>query len=89
MLAETYLQHNRAEEGLVAVAEAMELMKRTEDHMWLAELARIEGELRCLQGALASEAEGHFQRALMIARGQHARAFELRAATSLARLWAD
>ena len=47
MLAETYLQHNRAEEGLVAVAEAMELMKRTEDHMWLAELARIEGELPC------------------------------------------
>jgi predicted ATPase len=87
MLAETYLQHGRAEEGLVAVAEAMELMKRTEGHMWEAELARIEGELRRLQGASAGEIEGHFERALTIARGQNAKAFELRATISLARLW--
>jgi predicted ATPase len=72
MLAETDLQHNRAEEGLVAVAETMELMKRTEEHMCQAELARIEDELRSLQGASASEAEGHFQWALRIARKQKA-----------------
>jgi len=89
MLAETYLQHHRTEEGLVAVAEATELMKRTEDHMWEAELARIEGELRRSQRASTSEIEGHFNRALTIARGQQARAFELRAATSLARLWGE
>jgi predicted ATPase len=77
----------RAEEGLVAVADAMELMKRTEEYMWEAELARIEGELRRLQGASASEIEAHFQRALTIARGQSAKAFELRGAIGLARLW--
>ena len=36
-----------------------------------------------------TRAEGHFQRALQIARAQQTRSFELRAATSLARLWRD
>jgi predicted ATPase len=45
--------------------------------------------LQCLQRASASEIEGHFNRALAVARDQNARAFELRAATSLARLWGE
>jgi predicted ATPase len=89
MLAETCQQHGRANEGLLAVAEAAELMERTQEHMWEAELARIEGELRRSRHASASEIEGHFNRALVIARGQSARALELRAATSLARLWGE
>ena len=36
---------------------------------------------------MASEAEVLFRRALEIARAQEAKSFELRAATSLARLW--
>ena len=39
-------------------------------------------------GAIA-EAEGCFHRAIEIARSQKARSWELRAATSLARLWRD
>jgi predicted ATPase len=39
-------------------------------------------------GENRAQAEGCFYRALEIARQQSARAFELRAATSLARLWA-
>ena len=35
----------------------------------------------------AAEAEGFFRQALEIARGQEAKGWELRAATSLARLW--
>jgi class 3 adenylate cyclase/predicted ATPase len=89
MLAETCLQYHRTEEGLIAIAEATELMKHTEEHMWEAELARIEGELRRLQGAPASEAEGHFNRALTTARTQQAKSFELRAAMSLAGFWRD
>jgi len=57
--------------------------------MWEAELARVEGELRRLQRASANEIEGHFNRGLVIARGQSARAFELRAAIGLARLWGE
>jgi predicted ATPase/class 3 adenylate cyclase len=89
MLAETCRQQGRGEEGLAAVAEAAELMNRTREHMWKAELARIEGELRCLQFGSAEETEAHFQKALSIARRQNAKAFELRAAMSLARLRSD
>ena len=80
MLAETCGQHGRGKEGLVAVAEAAELMERTHEYMWKAELTRIEGELRRQQRGAAGEIEAHFQRAFTIARDQNARAFELRAA---------
>jgi predicted ATPase len=89
MLAETCLQHGRTEEGLAAIAEAAEMVTRTNERMWGAELARIEGELLRLQDAPLSESDSRFQRALTIARGQSAASFELRAALSLARLWRD
>jgi predicted ATPase len=37
----------------------------------------------------AAKAEAYFERALAIARKQHAKSFELRAAMSMARLWRD
>jgi predicted ATPase len=37
----------------------------------------------------AAKAEAHFEKALAIARVQKAKSWELRAATSLARLWRD
>ena len=89
MLAETYLQHSRVKEGVAAVAEAAELMQRTHEHTWKAELTRIEGELQNQQQASAGNTEAYFQRALSIAHDQNARAFELRAAMSLARLWGE
>ena len=57
----------------------------------IAELLRIKGELLLLQGApgAAATAEGHFRQALDWARRQGALSWELRAATSLARLWRD
>jgi predicted ATPase len=36
-----------------------------------------------------AKAETNFERALMVARSQQAKSWELRAATSLARLWQD
>lgn len=88
MLAETHLRLGQIEAGLVVVAETKELMARNEDRMWEAELHRIEGELLRAGGASA-EAEACFLRARAVARGQGARSLELRAATSLARLWRD
>ena len=89
MLAESYLWHGRAEEGLIAVAEADEHMTQTDQYIWAAEIKRVEGELRRLSGASPDEAETYFQRALTIAREQKAKSFELRAVMSLARLWRD
>jgi predicted ATPase len=37
----------------------------------------------------AAKAQAHFERAIAIARAQNAKSWELRAATSLARLWRD
>jgi predicted ATPase len=49
---------------------------------------RLKGELLLQQNAANQvEAESCFQHALDIARNQQAKSFELRAATSLARLW--
>ena len=48
----------------------------------------FKGELLLQQGVLdAAGAETCFQHAIAIARQQHAKSWELRAATSLARLW--
>ena len=52
-------------------------------------LHRLRGEIVLATGGAPTDAETHFQRALEIARSQDARSYELRAATSLARLWRD
>jgi len=55
---------------------------------WQAELFRLKGELLLDQSdQLVSTAEQCFGEALEIARNQHAKMLELRAATSLAKLW--
>ena len=53
-----------------------------------AELYRLQGQL-LLQQAVPDEQHSAicFQKAISIARNQQAKSFELRAATSLARLW--
>jgi predicted ATPase len=61
---------------------------KTEERYWESELYRLQGELRQQQSAgLASQPETCFLQALDITRRQQAKSLELRAATSLARLW--
>ena len=57
------------------------------ERWWDAELHRLRGELRWAQGAEVDEVEAAFRRSLEIARSQQAKSLELRAATSLSRLW--
>ena len=55
-----------------------------------SEVLRVEGELRRRIAPQApDEAEGCFRRAVDLARRRELKSFELRAATSLARLWRD
>ena len=88
LLAEALGQAGEIETGLAAVAEALEIAHRTGDSCYEAEVYRLQGEL-LLQSDLRSrplEAADCFCRALELARRQNAKAWELRAAMSLARL---
>jgi predicted ATPase len=81
----------RTPKGLAAIEEAISRSERTEERWAMAELVRVKGELLLLQGApgAAAAAEHHFRQALDWARRQGALSWELRAATSLARLLRD
>jgi predicted ATPase len=83
------LQQGAAEAGLRVIAEAKDLVARDDEHMWEAELKRLEGELGRVQGISAVDIQACFEQALEVARCQSAKSFELRAAMSLARLWRD
>jgi TOMM system kinase/cyclase fusion protein len=88
MLAEAYGENGQAEEGLRLLAEALTTADYQGMHLWEPELYRVKGELLLRQRVpSAQEAESCFRQALDIARRQEAKALELRAAMSLARLW--
>jgi predicted ATPase len=89
MLAAAYAQAGQAEQGLRVIAEAKDIVARSEEHLWEGELARIEGELWRVQGASALEIEACFARAIAITRAQGARSLELRAALNFAQLRCD
>ncbi len=77
-------------EAMLLFADALDRVERTGERWFEAELHRLRGEV--LLGASEpsiADVEVEFQRALAIAREQGARFWELRAATSLARLWSD
>jgi len=85
LLAEVCGRAGRVEEGLAAVDEGMAASRTHNERWWDAELHRLRGELILAGGTEASDAEAAYLRAIEIARGQQARALELRAATSLVR----
>jgi predicted ATPase len=88
LLAEGYGVMRRIEDALATIAEALGIADQMQEHCWEAELHRLKGEF-LLQLSLDNriEAESCFHQALDIARSQQAKSWELRAATSLARLW--
>jgi predicted ATPase len=66
----------------------LEAQEQTGYRQWEAELYRAEGIALVGLNRL-DEAQAALQEALRIARGQQAKSYELRAATSLARLWGE
>ncbi len=84
------------------MVEALAFVERTEERYYEAELYRLQGELtlekfkacpepsRRVQGSEfngGEEVEACFHKAIRLAQHQQAKSWELRAATSLARLW--
>jgi predicted ATPase len=88
LLAEAYGTTGEPHAGLTVLTEALTLADKTGVRWYESELYRLKGEL-LLQQHLDNhlEVEACFQQAIAIAQNQQAKSFELRAATSLARLW--
>ena len=77
----------RYDEALTLVDEAFDHVAATGEHFYDAELHRLKGEF-----LLSSEPRGSercFTSAIEVAQRQQAKSWELRATTSLARLWRD
>ena len=88
LLAEAYGIIGQPETGLTALAEALTQADKTRERWYESELHRLKGELLLQQSSdNQAEAESCFHHAIAIAQNQQAKAWELRAATSLARLW--
>jgi predicted ATPase len=88
MLAETNAKLGHAVVGLGHLAEAAQIVEATDERCNEAELHRLRGELLNATGD-PTAAEESYHRALAVAQRQSAKAFDLRASTSLARLWRD
>ena len=87
--AELLIGHGRAAEASQLLDEAEGAMQATGQFFGEAELYRLRGMLVLAAGGPSVQAEAHFDRAATTARRQDAKLWELRAATSQARLWRD
>ncbi|HEX5501668.1 MAG TPA: hypothetical protein VFW96_03545, partial [Thermomicrobiales bacterium] len=87
LLAQVCGQAARAADGLAAVEEGLAVARAHDERWWDAELHRLRGELLRASGAGDGDVAAALRRAVEIARAQQARSLELRATTSLARLW--
>ncbi|MBI3796864.1 MAG: AAA family ATPase [Deltaproteobacteria bacterium] len=92
--AEVHGKVGQAAEGLSVVAEALAAVDKTGERFNEAELYRLKGQLTLQKSGVRSpaseveeEVEECFRKAIKIAQRQQAKSLELRAATSLTRLW--
>jgi class 3 adenylate cyclase/tetratricopeptide (TPR) repeat protein len=86
LFAETCLEAGRFDEGLRVADAALQLFERSDSKLHEAEVHRLRGEMLLRTPGREGDAEPCFRRALEVARAQEAKSWELRAATSLARV---
>jgi len=90
LLADARLHAGQSGEGLAAVDEGLARAEERGERIWMPELLYFKGQLLLSRSAQdAGGAQSHFERALDSARALDTKFLELRAATSLARLWAE
>jgi predicted ATPase len=89
-LAGAYARLGQHDAAWDRIGEAMMAVETTREMLFEAEVHRTAGEiaLMSLQSDIA-KAQAYFERALVGARRQQAKSWELRAAMSMARLWRD
>ena len=88
LLATALGRTGRFDEAFRTLDESLSRIEKTGQRCWEAEVNRIKGELLLAQGSNPAQAEQSFRTAIKVARNQHAKSWELRATTSLARLLA-
>ena len=87
-LADMHAKAGENESALSIVEGALANIGDVTGRSWEAELHRQRAQiLLALDPSKVSEAESHLKKSIEVARGQSAKSFELRAATSLAELW--
>src|SRR5205823_6110660 len=74
--------------GLACIEQSLEQIERQEERVHLSEVLRLKGWMRMQQGRW-EEAEACLREAIGVARRQKAKSWELRAATTLARVLRD
>jgi tetratricopeptide (TPR) repeat protein len=87
-LAEVYGIAGQPQQGLNRLSQAEEFIEKTQERWAEAEMHRMRGTL-LLSINEHTAAEESYGRALTVARRQHAKFWELRAALDLARFWHD
>jgi predicted ATPase len=87
LLAEAQVAAGQPKEALDLLEEALHESAATGGRWFEAELLRRKGEVLRALGSEPAEVEAQLLHALRVAREQQARLWELRSATSLARLW--
>jgi predicted ATPase len=87
-LAEGLARHGDRAAALAALREGLDTARATGEHMWDAELHRLTGTVLLAENKL-DEGQASLRQAIRIARAQHAKSLELRAARDLARLWGE
>jgi predicted ATPase len=86
--ARVHAELDQYDEAWRFLGEARRLIETTKEKWFQAEFDRVTGEIALMSPERdASKAAAYFESALAGARTQQAKSFELRAATSLARLW--
>jgi class 3 adenylate cyclase/predicted ATPase len=89
-LARAHAELGQFEEAWRCIGEAMTAVETAKEKWCEAEVHRVAGEIALKSPEPdVAKAQAYFERALSVARAQEAKSWELRAATSLARLWRD
>jgi predicted ATPase/class 3 adenylate cyclase len=88
-LASILAKHGHIEAAWKLILQARYRMEKSDERIYQSDILRRQGEIALGQNneALKSKACEYFNEAIMIARKQNTRFFELRACVSLARLW--
>jgi predicted ATPase len=90
LLAEAYGQGSQLEDAWQMLSDALDAVEESGQRYYEAETYRFKGELHLREANPdVEQAVACFQRAVDVARRQQAKSWELRAAMSLARLWAE